>query len=522
MAKIEPVGQRYSFEVLVKSVTLTLPGSIKIFIILSYDHKKLEGKSHLQIDKMNTVANFNETFELATVLYKIQGKEEFREKKAKIGIYAVAQSNKVKVLGECLLSLSTLAIDKSLQTKTYKFQNCIDKNAAIELEVKAKFVEILSATSSPDTKNAELIASPKSSRDMDKDKDPEPSPSNEADSGKKSISFTSQEDVKRNPEKPHKFALKFSRQGPSRVQLKPNEDKETKEKEEWADKYKNLQQTLEKTQNEAKIQLEKLKAENSNLVKAQTELEREKQNNLEKLKQCQEEIKVLSKGKNDVKQNDIEKYKITNEDLNTKIKNLKDENTKIKTENKENVKLLEEHKQKLASKDKSLEKIQKENEQFALKAKELETKLEDSKKENSLLTTTLGKSKEMHNKEINDLTAKLSTMEGECKKSVLEQNLLRQTIDTLKGSMEKNDFKSNAQDKILNEYKIQSESIINDLKKQLKEKDEVNKQTETKLNETTMKIQEIEQTHKKEVDKINGLLGKSKIGMNILNYRMGK
>ena len=73
MAKIEPVGQRYSFEVLVKSVTLTLPGSIKIFIILSYDHKKLEGKSHLQIDKMNTVANFNETFELATVLYKIQG-----------------------------------------------------------------------------------------------------------------------------------------------------------------------------------------------------------------------------------------------------------------------------------------------------------------------------------------------------------------------------------------------------------------------------------------------------------------
>ena len=107
--------------------------------------KKIETKSRLIIDKQNTVAKFNESFTFSVTLQKALKGDTYQEKKAKIGVYAISPSNKVKVIGECLIDLAPFAaVDSKPTTKLYKLQNCIDKNATIEIETKATLLEKVS------------------------------------------------------------------------------------------------------------------------------------------------------------------------------------------------------------------------------------------------------------------------------------------------------------------------------------------------------------------------------------------
>jgi len=137
MAKPDPF--KYSYEIVVKIVSLALPGAANIFVMMKRGDNKIQTKSLIGIDQKNTVAKFNETLTFALTLYKQN--EVFLEKRMKITVNAVSSSNKIKILGECLIDLAVLALESKPTTKTYKLQNCIDKNASIELEIKANPIE---------------------------------------------------------------------------------------------------------------------------------------------------------------------------------------------------------------------------------------------------------------------------------------------------------------------------------------------------------------------------------------------
>ncbi len=89
------------------------------------------------------MAKFNESFTFSVTLFKAAKPDTFQEKKAKIGVYAISPSNKVKVIGECLIDLAPFASHSESKpvSKLYKLQNCIDKNATIEIETRATLVE---------------------------------------------------------------------------------------------------------------------------------------------------------------------------------------------------------------------------------------------------------------------------------------------------------------------------------------------------------------------------------------------
>ena len=67
-------------------------------------------------------------------LTKTEDGKSFEEKKAKIGVYAISTSKKIKALGDCIIDLSLFALQNKPVTRNYKLQNCIDRNASIELE----------------------------------------------------------------------------------------------------------------------------------------------------------------------------------------------------------------------------------------------------------------------------------------------------------------------------------------------------------------------------------------------------
>lgn len=130
---------KYSFEILVSSVSLALPGTAKIFVMMKRGDNKVQTKSLLAIDQKTPVAKFNETLSFGLTLHRQS--EGFQEKRVKVTVNAVSSSNKVKVLGECLVDLAVFALETKAVAKIYKLQNCIDKNGFIELAIKATPLE---------------------------------------------------------------------------------------------------------------------------------------------------------------------------------------------------------------------------------------------------------------------------------------------------------------------------------------------------------------------------------------------
>eukprot|EP00826_Nyctotherus_ovalis_P063100 TRINITY_DN9219_c0_g1_i4.p1 TRINITY_DN9219_c0_g1~~TRINITY_DN9219_c0_g1_i4.p1 ORF type:complete len:411 (-),score=162.72 TRINITY_DN9219_c0_g1_i4:28-1260(-) len=126
---------QYLYDILVKSVSLALPGSVKVFVMMKRGDQKVETKSQLKIDKETNTARFNELIHFAIDFPKSDTTPQ--EKKAKIGVYAISSTNKPRTLGECLIDLAPFAKESRPVLKVYRLQNCIDKNATIELEVRA-------------------------------------------------------------------------------------------------------------------------------------------------------------------------------------------------------------------------------------------------------------------------------------------------------------------------------------------------------------------------------------------------
>jgi len=493
---------KYKYEILVKSVSLSLPASIKVFIIVACDHKKTESKARLTIDKTNTIANFNETFDLIVNIQKSQNHDGFNEKKAKIGVYALSSLNKVKVLGECMIDLAAFASDSTPILKVYKFQNCIDKNATIELEIKSQFIETVQAGSikfqSPIADSGE--GSGKSSPST---ASPEPSHENNSLVLKKPMPST----IKQEELKSSKFGIKLQKPDGSRVLLKEDEDKvwktkfqqALKEKEEWIEKHNKLQEHLNLVEKKLIKEDDKTQVEASTVLKLRKELEDSKNDNAELLRkvnqyqteissentQSTDEINSLKKeletykNNNDELTNKIEELEKLNSTLTPRIKSLEEECKKGKEGESGYKKLIKEHKSRLEENQEVLEKYKEENSQLMNKINLLEA---DKRESGQLLLQV--KELEEKNNEIAKLKNKIHSLENKHKEDVKkleeslrdyenEQQQLASQISLLEESEKENKKlkeELNSNKKVLEETKRQYQSKLSNEEEKHKQK----------------------------------------------------
>lgn len=133
---------------------MSLPGALRVFVVLKQgfvvfcfpplkmsrvkrnptrtDDLRLETSNRVLLDTKHKTATFNETFTFPLTM----NQHESTEKKARVGVYAVSPSHKVKVLGECTVTLGTFCNESEPRSLALVLQNCLDKKAFIELGIR--------------------------------------------------------------------------------------------------------------------------------------------------------------------------------------------------------------------------------------------------------------------------------------------------------------------------------------------------------------------------------------------------
>eukprot|EP00826_Nyctotherus_ovalis_P011621 TRINITY_DN13024_c0_g1_i3.p1 TRINITY_DN13024_c0_g1~~TRINITY_DN13024_c0_g1_i3.p1 ORF type:complete len:317 (-),score=67.09 TRINITY_DN13024_c0_g1_i3:105-1055(-) len=122
METTELFASRY--EIVVKSVTVPANRPMEIFLVLSRGNDKVESKSRLTIQKMNPIAQFNESFS-----FPIAG-----EGKVIIEVCCLSVGE-VEVLGEFVINFDSFNEFPASIINSYKLRNSL-QNGTITLEIK--------------------------------------------------------------------------------------------------------------------------------------------------------------------------------------------------------------------------------------------------------------------------------------------------------------------------------------------------------------------------------------------------
>jgi len=424
---------QYSYDILIKSVTLALPGSVKVFVMIKRGDQKVETKSQLKIDKETNVARFNELVHFLVDLSKAESPN--KEKKAKLGVYAISSSNKTKALGECLIDLAPFVKEPKPITKTYKLHNCIDKNATIELEVKA--VPLNSKMSNPcpgkgDVDDTEWNVT--ASADM------------------RSIGKEG-------------FAQKLN---PSFIKPEPHPDLEMIRKREEV-KHGALVP-------ESKGQVYSMTPQN-NAEKALREAQSPDLN--VKYNRLKEKALKFKKERDTARENE--------EKLRKRIDELENENVRLKVDRADGGESNEQ--EKIAELEDELRLYREKVSQLNKQSSELTLQYSQAATESSRASGLA----EQYRKDNQELLAKVKTLEAERSKYNIETENNKKTIESLKSKVQeitqKFDSKENT---MMTEYKEKAEGIITDLKKQLKEKEAIIAQKEQLANDTSLELHQVQ------------------------------
>lgn len=479
---------QYSYDILVKSVSLALPGSVKVFVMIKRGDQKVETKSQLKIDKETNTARFNELIHFAVDFPKSDTAPQ--EKKAKIGVYAISSANKPKTLGECLIDLAPFAKEPRPVLKVYRLQNCIDKNATIELEVRAV---PLGGSENPCPRKGDVdetewnIASSMDLRSIGK----------EGFAQKLNPSFVKPEahgdleQQKRREEVKHEALVPESKGLPYSLTPQTAAEKAAREVHdpELLNKYNRLKEKALKFKKERdaaregedrlKAQIEDLKDENARLKVDKAEDEpRDQVDAQEKLAELEDELRLY-------------KEKVTQ--LNKQIGEVNLQYSQAASENSKASGLAEQYR--------------KDNEEFSAKIKSLEAERSKYNMET-----------ESNKKTIDSLKSKIQELTQKLGSKAVEESTLMVT------------------------YKEKTEAIISDLKKQLKEKDTMLAQKEQQASDTSLELQHVqkcsegneaslrseiellrqkEDEHKKRANEVQDALQNAKSGSSRILGRVG-
>jgi chromosome segregation ATPase len=427
---------QYSYDILVKSVTLALPGSVKVFVMIKRGDQKVETKSQLKIDKETNVARFNELVHFLVDLPK--NKSPSQEKKAKVGVYAISSSNKIKTLGECLIDLAPFAKEPGPTSKTYKLHNCIDKNAMIELEVGA--VPLNKKMSNPCPRKGDVDDT--------------------------EWNVTASVDMKNIGKEG--FAQKLN---PSFIKPEPHPD-------------------LEMIRKREEMKHEALVPESKGQPYSMTP-----QTNAEKILR-EAQSPDLNAKYNQLKEKALKFRKerdIAREEeakLKQRIEELEEEKARLKVDRAEGGESNEQ--EKIAELEDELRLYREKVTQLNKQTNELNLQYNQAASE-SARTSGLA---EQYRKDNEELSAKIKTFEAERSKYNIEADNNKKTIESLKVKVQemaqKLDSKGVEESAMMAAYKEKTEGIIADLKKQLKEKESVITQKEQLANDTSLELQQMQ------------------------------
>lgn len=436
---------QYSYDILVKSVTLALPGSVKIFVVIKRGDQRVETKSQLRIDKETNVARFNELVHFLVDLSKTDS--PLKEKKAKVGVYAITPSSKTKTLGECLIDLAPFAKELKPTTKTYQLHNCIDKNATIELEVRA--IPLGHKVDNPGPKKGDVddtewnVSSSMDLRSIGKEgfaqklnpsfvkpeqhPDPEPLIKREEVKHEALIPEAKGQVYSLTPQTTAEKTIREEQHPDLLTKYNRLKEKALKFKKE-RDTAREGEESLKKKVEELEEKISKLKVSNAEDNEGANNQENDAGNDKEKLEELEDELRLYKE--------------------------------KVTQLNKQNSEFSLQYNQAVSEHAKSsglAEQYRKDNEQLDLKIKTLETE------------------RSRHNIEV-------------------ENN--KRTIESLKAKVQemtqKLDAKAAEENAQVVEYKGKTEGIISDLKKQLKEKEALITQKEQQANDTSLELQQVQ------------------------------
>ena len=128
----------YHFEVTVKDVTLALSEACRVFLIISCDNSKVESKPLLMEDN---IVQFEESFDLTIMLYKLKESGKLMDKDIKIGVHSISNMNKIALLGDCNINIIPFTGKLENDFQLCRLKNCVDQNGSITFKIKSEPME---------------------------------------------------------------------------------------------------------------------------------------------------------------------------------------------------------------------------------------------------------------------------------------------------------------------------------------------------------------------------------------------
>jgi hypothetical protein len=117
------------YDISIKTVTLSINESMEIFIMLSYKNTKMQSKSHLVMNKVDSVVQFNESFSL--LIGEVSGS---------VAIEVCSNKSEVKVLGSISVDIGLFEEVAKVINSIFNIHNLPKSEAcgsgAIILEIK--------------------------------------------------------------------------------------------------------------------------------------------------------------------------------------------------------------------------------------------------------------------------------------------------------------------------------------------------------------------------------------------------